>query len=284
MARFLIILLLCLLPLKATANWQVGPGSEIFAGTQSAFGVTDRGVGALGLQCRNGQPFLWTQGWAAAAAGADREESFQVKVDGNSFSVTGLHTPPDGLWTGRPPQGLINALKAGSSAVITTQRAGSVGVTLRGSSKAISRVLATCSTPNQARRTPEPEGRIVLFGQLISTMCGGGYTLAEGAEFTGRLDGDDTPDLILDWSGVTCDDPSKGRGAGFCGAALCTIEIALSQTQSRQQILGVKPQLVERAFGAQALKTTTQGATCGGPAKTCEVLWIWNGTKLEAQK
>lgn len=273
---------LCLLPFKLAADWRIGPGSEIFDGTSSAFGVTDKGVGALGVMCLDDKPFVWTQGWAPAKAGADRPENFTIEVDGRAFTVAGRHTPPDGMWTGTPPPGLLDALKAGSAAAILAPGQGRVGVSLRGSSRSISTVMDRCGEGAAPAAAPAASaGRIVLFGQLIATVCGGGYSLAEGAEFTGRLDSDDKPDIVLDWAGVTCDDRSKGRGAGFCGAALCAVEIAFTETQGRQQLLGLNPRLVDRAFGLKALQTTTQGATCGGPAMACDVTWVWNGTKLE---
>lgn len=285
MNRFLAsIFFLVLAPQPLLAEWQIGPGAEIYDGTTSAFGVTERGVGALALMCRDSKPLLWTQGWAPAKAGPDREESFSVIVDGQSFPVSGLHLPEEGLWTGAPPSGLIAALRAGSRAVVTVPKEAPVGVSLRGSSRAISQVLDECEgDETTAGRAPEPDP-VVLFGQLIATHCGGAYSITADAEMTGRLDGDDTPDFVLDWGGVTCNDRSKGRGAGFCGAALCTIEIAFTETQSRQQVLGVNPELVDRAFGQKALKTTTQGATCGGGAQVCDVIWVWNGSKLEPVK
>lgn len=282
MNRFLAsIFFLVLAPQPLLAEWRIGPGAEIYKGTTSAFGVTERGVGALALMCQDGKPLLWTQGWALSKAGPDRQESFSVIVDGQSFPVRGLHLPEEGLWTGAPPGALIAALRAGSRAVVAVPGEAQVGVSLRGSSRAISQVLDGCKRDETtAASAPEP-GRVVLFGQLIATQCGGGYSITDDAEMTGRLDGDNTPDFVLDWGGVTCDDRSKGRGAGFCGATLCTIEIAFTETQSRQQVLGVNPELVDRAFGQKALKTTTQGATCGGAAQVCDVIWVWNGSKLE---
>ncbi|MEO1139881.1 MAG: hypothetical protein AAFW87_10535 [Pseudomonadota bacterium] len=246
--------------------------------------MTNKGVGALGLMCRDNQPFLWTQGWAASKAGADRQESFTVVVDDRSFTVSGRHTPPDGLWTGVPSTDLINALKTGSIAVIEAPGEAPIAVSLRGSSRAIATAMKGCSTKTASPTPSTGDRRSVLFGQLIASACGGGYSIADGAELTGRLDNDDTPDLVLDWGGVTCDDRSKGRGAGFCGAALCTIQIAFTQTQTRQQILGVQPELVKRSVGPNMLRTKTQGATCGGATQVCSVVWGWNGTKLEPMK
>ncbi|EPX82146.1 hypothetical protein Salmuc_02515 [Salipiger mucosus DSM 16094] len=231
--------------------------------------------------CREGSPLLWTQGWAPAKAGPDRQESFAVIVDGNRFTVTGQHLPEEGLWTGPPSAALIAALRGGSRATVAVPGEAQVGVSLGGSSRAIGQVLDGCGGGTAASANTSGAGKVVLFGQLIATRCGGGFSITEGAEMTGRLDDDDQPDFVLDWGGVTCDDRSKGRGAGFCGAALCTIEIAFTETQGRQQVLGVRPELVDRAFGRKALKTTTQGATCGGPAQVCDVIWIWNGTRLE---
>lgn len=282
--QILITFFVCILPNVALADWRLGPGSEIFGGTNSAFGVTNLGVGGLGVLCRDDQPLIWTQGWATSATGPTRQDRFQISVDGQLYDIVGEHSPPDGLWTGVPTMELVEALRTGATALVTTKSAGSVSVSLRGSSRAISRVLSNCGSANTANGTPNHSKGTGQFVQLIAQMCGGGYRLEEGAEMAALLDDDDQPDLVLYWGGVTCDDQSKGRGAGFCGAALCTIEVAFTQTQSRQQILGVNPMIVARAFGVQALKATTQGRTCGDSAQTCDVFWIWNGAELEARR
>lgn len=82
-------LFLWISPQTLLAEWRVGPGSELYDGTVSVFGVTERGVGVLAIMCREGRPLLWTQGWALAKAGPDRQEGFSVIVDGQSFTVTG---------------------------------------------------------------------------------------------------------------------------------------------------------------------------------------------------
>ncbi|MEM9851176.1 MAG: hypothetical protein AAF761_04170 [Pseudomonadota bacterium] len=287
MPRFfaLAALILVSLPTTASANWRVGPGSEAFVGTTSAFGLAQNGVNVLAVMCKDGAPLVWTMGYPAKS-GPNSQETFTVTVGGQTYPVTGVHVPPDGLWTGRADGGLISALSAGNSAVVAVPGQPAQTVSLRGSSAALASVLGGCAaSPATGTTTPNNTTTTVsapaLFDAVITAACGGAYTLAEGAEFTGLLDGDTTPDVVLDWAGVTCADRSRGRGAGFCGAALCTIEVAFSSTPEREQILGVNPRLIDRGFERQALRTSTQGATCGGPAQGCDVTWRWTGAALE---
>jgi hypothetical protein len=65
---------------------------------------------------------------------------------------------------------------------------------------------------------------------------------------------------------------------------LCRIDVHLSALGGSGQILGVQPELVARAHGISALRTMTQGATCGGAGEVCEITWIWTGETLEARR
>lgn len=274
--RFLFLFLfLNLHATYALAEWSFAPDGNWVSQTPTALGVSVRGVHALSLTCVDGRPFAYTQGYPAKP-GDNRQASFTVVVEGQSYRVTGEHSPPDGLWTGFAPPGMAAALKRGRVADVTPQGAETQRYSLKGSSKAISAALANCDS---ASGSAKPGGKIVLMGQMIAAACGGGYALADGHEFTALIDGDDKPDIILDWAGVTCDDRSKGRGAGRCGAAMCSITVAFTQTQSIQDLLGVKPQIVTRAFGRLALRTVQVSRTCLKPS--CEVDWRWNGSKLE---
>ncbi len=122
----------------------------------------------------------------------------------------------------------------------------------------------------------------MLTGPLIAQACGGAYQIAEGAELTGRLDGDNQPDSVLDWSDVSCADPSKGRGAGHCGIKTCTIEVFFTETGKNQQLLGLKPQIVQRGSGKSGLRTLALRPSCPKNAAECWVDWRWTGTSLKA--
>lgn len=276
--RVLMTLLGCMWASAAAAEWQLAPQGGWVSDQPTARGTAESGTTVLSITCRQGAPFLFTLGYPAKP-GAERIEAFVVDVDGQRFAPEGLHVPPDGLWTAVPSGSLIDALRAGSVARVTPPGQATQTVPLRGSSRAITGALADCG-PVNAQSAPA-SGRILQFGQLIAEACGGGYRLAEGAELTGDLDGDGREDVVLDWAGVTCDDRSKGRGAGFCGAALCRIEVLLSGPPTVQQLTGHKPRLLNRAFGRVALQTTTMGRSCGGGAQTCMFDWRFDGQKLE---
>ena len=279
MARVLMILMSCIWASAAAADWQLVPQGGWVSERPTARGTAESGVHVLSITCREGVPFLFTLGYPAKA-GAERTEAFEVEVDGRRFALEGLHVPPDGLWTAVPSRSLIVALRAGSVARVTPPGQAMQTVRLRGSSRAITGALAECGPPMTA--TAPVSGRIVQFGQLIAEACGGGYRLADGAELTGDLDGDGREDVVLDWAGVTCDDRSKGRGAGFCGAALCRIEVLLTGPPAVQQLMGHRPRLLRRAFKLVVLQTTTMGSSCGGGAQTCTVDWRFDGRQLEA--
>ncbi|ETX13577.1 hypothetical protein OCH239_09870 [Roseivivax halodurans JCM 10272] len=272
------------LPAAVSAEWRVGH-SEIFIDEPSAFGISDLGIGALAVMCDEGAPYLWTQGWPAAA-GPDREERVSITVDGRPYLLTGTHYPPDGLWTGHPSAELLAALRGGTVAVVAPPGQPAWQFSLSGSARAMSSALSECSGAASAAPPAQAEnsGLPAPVVDVVTQACGGGFTLAEDAILSGRIDNDTEEDVVLDWADVSCNDRSRGRGAGFCGAALCTIEVFLTETSSRKQILGLNPVLIDRAFGQVALRTSTQGVTCGGAAQGCDILWNWTGTALEAAR
>lgn len=260
----------------ALADWTFAPAGNWVSETPTALGTSMQGVHAVQVTCAQGALFIYTNGYPATP-GQNRQSSFAIVVDGQSFRVTGEHSPPDGLWTGTPPPGLIEALRRGRVADVTPEGQPTVRLSLSGSSSAIGRALEGCAGAQAAA----PQGRIVLTGALIADACGGGYELAEDAELTGLLDGDDKPDIVLDWAGVTCADRSKGRGAGRCGANMCTISVLLTETQSEQPLLGLKPEITSRGFGKSALRTLALRPSCPDDALECFVTWRWTGTALE---
>lgn len=260
----------------ALAEWSFAPAGNWVSETPTAIGVSVQGAHAVQITCAGGAPFIYTNGYPAKP-GDNRESSFSIVVDDQSFQVTGEHSPSDGLWTGAPPPGLIDALRRGRVADVTPEGQSTVRLSLSGSSDAIGRALEGCA----AAETSAAPGRIVLTGALIADACRGGYELTEGAELTGLLDGDDQPDIVLDWAGVTCADRSQGRGAGRCGVNMCTISVFLTETQSEQPLLGLKPEIASRGFGRSALRTLALRPSCPDDALECFVTWRWTGTKLE---
>nr|WP_067293714.1 hypothetical protein [Marinobacterium profundum] len=279
---FLVFSLLC--AKLAMADWNFSTTSHTVLESPTAFGVSVDGARSLALTCVDGNPLIFAHGYPAVP-GANRQDSFAIVVDGQSFTVTGEHAPPDGLWSGAPTADLIAALKKGRIADVTPVRQPTMRVPLKGSSIAIDAALERCAPVSRSQAGNvggNSVSKTVLTGALIAQACAGDYQIAEGAELTGQLDGDDKPDIMLDWAGVSCADASKGRGAGRCGINMCTIEVFFTQTQKGQQLLGHKPQILQRAFGKSALRTLALRPSCPGGALECWIDWRWNGTELEA--
>lgn len=266
---------------SAKADWNYVPHGSWVAEGPTARGIAGSGVHALLATCVNGTPFIYTSGYASEA-GANRTESFSIEVDGVRHTVTGTHAPPDGLWTGTAPSALIAALRQGRRAEVRVPGQRSVRYSLRGSSRALARALAACSSPGSAASAGSSDpATSEVGGDVIAAACSGGYTLAKGSELQGDLDGDGQVDKVLDWAGVACGDRSKGRGAGFCGINMCRIDVMLSSTGVRQEILGVSPSLTSRAFGGVALRTFALRPSCPEGALECQIDWRWTGTELE---
>lgn len=260
----------------ARADWSLSPSGNWVSKTPTAIGVSVQGTHAVQVTCDDGAPLIYTSGYPAKP-GDNRESSFSIVVNGQSFRVTGEHSPPDGLWSGTPPPGLVDALRRGRVADITPDGQATVRLSLGGSSAVIGQALEGCA----ATKSAASPGKIALTGALITDACGGGYDLAEGAELTALLDEDDKPDIVLDWSGVSCHDRSKGRGAGRCGMSMCTISVFLTKPQSEHPLLGMKPEITSRGFGKSALRTLALRPSCPDDAPECFVIWRWTGTKLE---
>jgi len=280
---FRVIVVLCsLLCANAVlAEWRFSPTSHTVFDTPTAFGVSVEGTKALALTCVDGKPLIYVHGYLAVPDD-NRQDSFTVAVGGQRFTVTGEHAPSDGLWSGRPSARLIDALKRGRTADVVPAGQEKVRIALKGSSKAIDTALRDCTSIDDADPTRSLGGETGLTRALVSKACGGDYRIADGAELTGNLDGDDKPDIVLDWAGVSCADASKGRGAGYCGINTCTIEVFFTETQQRQQILGLKPQILPRGFGRPVLRTLALRPSCPRGALECSVDWRWTGGKLEA--
>ena len=268
---------------QAGADWNFVATGNWVSETPTARGVGRTGVHALFATCVNGAPFLYTSGYAAVA-GQNRTETFQVTVDGARFSVTGTHAPPDGLWTGTASPDLIDALKRGRQADVRVPGQNRIRYSLRGSSRALGRALAACTRSASASRPASSSAdgdRKANLNDIVAQACGGEYHIASTSDLSGDLDGDGAPDRILDWAGVRCLDRSKGRGAGFCGASMCRIDIALSSSGQHQQLLGLNPELKRRAFGSVALRTLSVRPSCPDNALECRVDWRWRDGKLE---
>lgn len=118
-----------------------------FSETPTAFGLSTAGFHALHLTCRSGGPVIYISGYPAHA-GEERPDRLKIVVDGQAFDVRVTRSPADRLWYGAPAPGLIDALKRGRTARILPTGNNFSEFSLRGSSKAIDRVLAGCGSNN----------------------------------------------------------------------------------------------------------------------------------------
>ncbi len=119
MRHLILTLFACLLSTTAAADWQLAPQGGWISDHPTARRTAQSGAYVLSLTCRKSEPFLFTMGYPAQA-GAERTEAFEVDVDGQKFSPSGQHYPPDGLWTATPSAALITALKDGSAVRVTS--------------------------------------------------------------------------------------------------------------------------------------------------------------------
>lgn len=147
---------------------------------------------------------------------------------------------------------------------------------MRGSSRAIDQAVAECSG-NASRQTASGFN----LDATLQELCSGGYSLTEGSVLEGRIDDDEMIDTVLDYAGIRCDDPLKGRGAGNCGINMCSIDIYLSGRKDPATILGVAPTLVPRAFGRSALRTIGLRPACADNALDCTIDWRLTSAGLE---
>ena len=101
------------------------------------------------------------------------------------------------------------------------------------------------------------------FGRKVLAACGGSASIDPHYLSRGDLDDDGLTDWVLDWGGVTCNDASPAimRGAGFCGAALCSVDVYRGNGAEVAGFLGMGG-WVEKRDGVDWLVTAPHLMSC----------------------
>jgi len=191
---------------------------------------------------------------------------------------------------------LLEALRSGTRVSVTTPQFGTARFGLRGSSQAIDEALGNCS----AGRGPNPRrtGFFEFSGMaggysldipltmpapfveqeakaFLQTTCEGPAEFTEpGAVQAAHVDNDEDPDILLDWSKITCVNRPFPRGGGFCGMQYCSADIfatrAFRPGSSPQSILHIG--LFLDGAPPERLATARTDGTI--------VSWIWRNGRL----
>ncbi|THH36808.1 hypothetical protein E4Z66_07635 [Aliishimia ponticola] len=185
-------------------------------------------------------------------------------------------------WTGPLTAELAEQLSRHSSVTVAAPHNGLTEFRLRGSRAMLSNVLAECG-PGQLPAAQARLSRDFVFGK-IAQACKGSYAPDPGAVVESDLDGDGAFDYIIHWGMIQCTAPSyvgMRRGAGFCGAAMCTSDVWTSSTFTpsgfAQGILNVGLEVWPDG-GPYPMRSTALRQTC--PNGTCIENWGWTGTKF----
>lgn len=188
--------------------------------------------------------------------------------------------------------GLLEALRAGNTADFQgDMHAETFAFKLRGSRAAIGQVIKICENGNLSTQTlaveQENRGRQQQLSRVtlearIRKVCKGS-SQSEGAISEANVDGDDETDFLLDWSRVSCENTTVGRGGGYCGMQMCSVDVYASSVYQPgdwpQPILAYSH---ERAPSGEdyVLSTTVSGASCPITHRRTRY-WGWNGEQLQ---
>ncbi|GGA97428.1 hypothetical protein [Allosediminivita pacifica] len=273
-----------------TERWQFARQTEFQTNVAWIYGRFNGGPSEFGVECTDTGPEVYFAD-GLRYDGDTRQGRVGISVDGRDYSRQATFVPHGhtSWWRIAPGNGLLDALRAGNTVTLDSDLGtGLFPFRLRGSSAAIGEVLAICgegAAPTTAATGPTaattgltaaaPEAR-------IREACRGAYS-GEDAIVQTEIDGDGKPDFLLDWSSVTCADRSVGRGGGYCGAQMCSIDVYASSAYAPggwpQPILALSYALP--APGADhALTTTVTGGSCPITHR-CTRHWGWTGGKLE---
>jgi hypothetical protein len=269
---------LVLLAASAQAQWRVVPPQDhdaYISTTAKAFTVGSSGYHALGVTCRDGGAILYTLGYPASPGAA--AATIDLIVDGRSLRLPGQLFRTDGFWVGALTPEVLATLQGGAVATLVLPGHPPIAYALQGAAAAMAQALAACPAA-----TARPTGPALPpeFVQTLTQICRGAFEVDPRAYVVGDVDGDGVGDRMLDFAGLSCADPSIGRGGGSCGINQCTIWVQSSRSGITQVFLGLGPTAVVLGSGQAALKITNLRPSCPGGAMSCETFRVWNGTEL----
>lgn len=213
-----------------------------------------------------------------------KADTFTLTVGATTVSVPAHHDSEgaeQGWWAAFPAP-IVTAIATGAQ--LTIQPAGRYPshYALIGAPAALAQVQAACTaaaTPAAANGALTP----AAVQADVTRDCGGPFTMREGGFVQTDLDLDGQWDYLIDYGSIDCADRSKGRGAGFCGMQMCSLNVYVSSVWHP----GGQPQyLLAVGFDVWPsphlpLKTHRMGGDC--PFSTvCTTDWHWNGSQLVA--
>jgi hypothetical protein len=212
-----------------------------------AFGDGNDGtLWQIEVTCAAGEPFVVV---IPPATPADEQEG-DVQFD---FGNDQLQRPARfnrnllSGWIVLADSHLLDALRTGRNVRVTLPQVGFGQFGLRGSSASIERALTDCRPGSGANPwhvdlfdfgglvTNYAEGLPPVMPALfveqeakafVERTCEGPAEFSEpGAVQAAFIDPDEDPDIVVDWTRITCTNRPFSRGGGFCGMQYCSAHI-----------------------------------------------------------
>lgn len=309
MARFLLVLILLLAPLRVAAQaWELRTGDdgsfflgsiaipdvtgfELLCGGRSAQGLSPEETGNMEPETTAPGSFrmVLAEGLIGPAASSDERRGDVIVVTGaTGFRLRDIrHNELLGAWEAElsdtdPVFGAIS----GSPRIELRSRAGTRVFPAAGFDSAIKRLGDYCRSMFAA--IGQPWNGDLFAGQgtrgaaeaAVAAGCNGAATREPGYLLTGDIDGDGAEDALLDWSRIWCE---TGAPRPFCGASLCTTDVILSARSGLppESLLTRSIQLIPLSNGQLGIATVGLDMACReSGSEICESLFYWDGTAL----
>lgn len=264
-------------------RWQFARQTEFKENIAWNYGRQNGSLSEIGVTCGDAGPYVYF-----ADGGYYDVESYKgtlsISIDGQDYSRVATFIPDDtgNFWRMEPSDGLLDALRKGDTAVARSDMVdGAFSFGLRGSSAAIGQVVSICG--DGSRATSSSDGLSVAAAEnRVRMACQGSYS-GEAVIVEANVDGDGSPDFLIDWVKVSCASTAVGRGGGNCGMQMCSIDLYASSVYEPdgwpQPILAYSYELAE-AGDDHVMRTTLSGASCPITHR-CTRFWGWNGSELE---
>lgn len=189
-----------------------------------------------------------------------------VSVDGRAAGRLGFARAPaedfislTAPFDPRLHRGLVSRLREGIRAELSLEFPDgeqAIDMSLRGSSRALGEVLATCPMPEVPLNDPAS----VVLDQIVTECAaiGGTVAMEEGFERREDLDGDGTEDVVIDYAAAVCSE----MASLYCGSGGCTVGFFLARGDAYKRLFdGVIRNYSAMPGGRLALDL--HGTACG---------------------
>lgn len=203
---------------------------------------------------------------------------------------TGYRLPPlvfndlDGVWQVSLPvgDGLYQALLQAPDFALAPGQDQAWGYRTQGFIQAFEETVTLCEAAwtGQGPAFQVAEGDLMRAARLsVQQGCNSTFTAGPEAFLVGRIDADETPDVVVNWAEITC---QGSFPRPFCGASHCSAKVFLS-SQSGQRpddLLTQAIRLQPLSNGRVGLALVGRFDSCGGNSLGCERIWFWNNGQL----